>query len=68
MLLPALVFIPNGVFHFISIFIVVWLCSKLNVEPTLLMVIIPAVVMIWNDKERISRAKKGSSNIQYMLE
>jgi len=65
---PILVFIFNGIFGFISVFIIAWLCSKLNIEPTLLMIIIPAGVMILNNRERTSRVKKDHSNVKYMLE
>jgi len=54
--------------NFIAIFIIVLLYDKLNIKPTLLMVIIPGVFTIQNNTSRIKRAKKGIANVKYMLE
>ena len=54
--------------NFIAVFIIVLLCDKLNIKPTLLMVIIPGVLTIQNNTSRIKRAKKGMANVKYMLE
>ena len=54
--------------NFIAIFIIVLLCDKLNIKPTLLMVIIPGVLTIQNNTSRIKRAKKGIANVKHMLE
>jgi len=43
--------------NFIAVFIIVLLCDKLNIKPTLLMVIIPGVLTIQNNTLRIKRAK-----------
>ena len=54
--------------NFIAVFIIVLLCDKLNIKPTLLMVIIPGVLTIQNNTSRIKRAKKEITNVKYMLE
>ncbi len=54
--------------NFIAVFIIVVLCDKLNIKPTLLMVIIPGVLTIQNNTSRIKRAKKGIANVKYILE
>jgi hypothetical protein len=54
--------------NFIAVFIIVLLCDKLNIKPTLLMVIIPGVLTIQNNTSRIKRAKKGIANVKYMFE
>jgi len=54
--------------NFIAVFIIVLLCDKLNIKPTLLMVIIPGVLTIQNNTSRIKRAKRGIANAKYMLE
>ena len=48
--------------------IIVLLCDKLNIKPTLLMVIIPGALTIENNISRINRAKKGIANVKHMLE
>lgn len=54
--------------NFIAVFIIVLLCDKLNIIPTLLMVIIPGLLTIQNNTSRIKRAKKGIANVKHMLE
>lgn len=54
--------------NFVAVFIIVLLCDKLNIKPTLLMVIIPGVLTIQNNTSRIKRAKRGIANAKYMLE
>jgi len=54
--------------NFIAVFAIVLLCDKLNIKPTLLMVIIPGVLTIQNNTSRIKRAKRGIANAKYMLE
>jgi len=54
--------------NFIAVFIIVLLCNKLNITPTLLMVIIPGVLTIKNNTSRIKRAKRGIANVKHMLE
>ena len=53
--------------NFIAVFVIVLLCNKLNVIPTLLMVIIPGVLTIQNNASRIKRAKEGKANVKYMF-
>lgn len=54
--------------NFLAVFIIVLLCDKLNIKPTLLMVIIPGVLTIQNNTSRIKRAKKETANVKHMLE
>ena len=54
--------------NFIAVFIIVLLCDKLNIKPTLLMVIIPGVLTIQNNTSRIKRAKEGIASVKHMLE
>jgi hypothetical protein len=53
---------------FIAVFIISWLCDKFSVKPALFMVIIPFVLTIRNNNNRIMLAEKGKSNVKYMLE
>jgi hypothetical protein len=54
--------------NFIAVFVIVLLCNKLNIKPTLLMVIIPGLLTIQNNASRIKRAKREIANVKYMLE
>lgn len=57
-IMPMISAVLDIVSNFIAVFVVVLLCDKLNVKPTLLMVIIPGVLTIQNNTSRIKRAKK----------
>jgi len=67
-IMPIISAILDIASNFIAVFVIVLLCNKLNVTPTLLMVIIPGVLTIQNNASRIKRAKKGIANVKYMLE
>jgi hypothetical protein len=54
--------------NFFAVFLIVSICNKLNIQPTLLMVIIPGILSIRNGNSRIKRAKEGASNVKNMLD
>ena len=54
--------------NFFAVFLIVSICNKLNIQPTLLMVIIPGILSIQNGNSRIKRAKEGASNVKSMLD
>jgi hypothetical protein len=67
-LTPIIITIIDICSNFFAVFLVVLLCSKLNVKPTLLMIIIPGILTIQNDSLKIKKAKIGISNVEKILE
>ena len=67
-IMPIMSAVLDVASNFIAVFIIVFLCNKLNITPTLLMVIIPGVLTIQNNISRIKRAKKEIANVKHMLE
>jgi hypothetical protein len=68
LIMPIILAVLDIASNFIAVFIIVLLCDKLNIKPTLLMVIIPGALTIENNISRINRAKKGIANVKHMLE
>jgi len=45
--------------NILAIYIFVWLCHKLTIQPTLPMFILPYILTIFSDLKRIKRAERG---------
>jgi hypothetical protein len=67
-IMPIISVVLDIASNFIAVFVIVLLCNKLNIKPTLLMVIIPGLLTIQNNASRIKRAKRRIANVKYMLE
>ena len=50
---------------FLSLF---YCAKKITVKPYLLMMVVPFILTIDNDNERIKRAKMGEATVKYMFE
>ncbi len=54
--------------NILAVYIVFWLSSKLKVEPSFAMLIVPLLLTLSNDFKRLDKVKRGISRVRDMLE
>jgi len=54
--------------NFIAVFFIFLLCKLFSIKPDILMVVIPLILRINNDNNRIKRAKKGEATVKRVFE
>lgn len=66
MLAPIKTFLSSAVSMFLALTVFVWVCDKIEVQPTYLMFILPYFAVVRNNFKRINNAEKGRTNVEQM--
>lgn len=65
-LAPVKTFLSSAVCMFLALTIFVWVCGKIEVQPTYLMFVLPYLAVVRNNFKRIDNAEKGRTTVEQM--
>lgn len=65
-LAPVATFLTSAGAMFIVIILFIWLCGKMQVQPTYLMFLLPYLAVLRGGFKRIDAAKKGNTTVERM--
>ena len=66
-LAPASTFLSSAISMVVALLAFAWICGQMDVQPTLLMFLLPFFGVVSNDFDRIKRARMGATPVRAML-
>jgi hypothetical protein len=63
-LAPVMTFLSSALSMFVALLIFIWLCGRIEIQPTYLMFFLPYLAVVTNNFRRIDRAKKSRPTVE----